>query len=271
MLPAHGYPNLRKYKHLAGNFGSAWQRQKTEFADFGGPILVTTNCVLIPPDTYKDRLYTVGVPSVDGVKHIPDRNDFSQIIEHAKKIGNLQERKGRRIETGYHHQAVLSMAPQIIEAVKAGKIKRFFLIGGCDGATPGRDYYTQLAEKVPEDCVILTLACGKYRFNDRNFGTIEGTGIPRLLDLGQCNDAYSAIQIAVALSKAFGVDVNQLPLASSSPGSSRKPWPSSIRSWRSASRTCASGPHCRPSYPPIYERPSMRSTTGCRSGTWTRT
>jgi len=213
MLPAHGYPKLRKYKHLAGNFGSAWQKQKTQFAEFGGPILMTTNCVLLPPSTYKDRLYTIGVPSVEGVTHIQDRKDLSQVIEHAKRIGDLQERKGGQLSTGFHHKAVLSLAPQIIEAVKTGKIRHFFLIGGCDGATPGRDYYTMMAEKVPKDCVILTLACGKYRFNDKEFGTIEGTGIPRLLDIGQCNDTYSAIQIAVALAQAFKVDVNQLPLS----------------------------------------------------------
>jgi hydroxylamine reductase len=212
MLPAHGYPQLRKYPHLVGNYGSAWQKQKTEFAEFGGPVLATTNCVLNPPQGYKDRLYTTGITALDEVKHI-ERADYSEIIEHAKRIGDLAERQGINISTGFHHKAVLSLAPQIIEAVKAGKIKHFFLIGGCDGATPGRDYYTQLAEKVPKDCVILTLACGKYRFNDREFGTIEGTGIPRLLDIGQCNDTYSALQIALALSKAFNVGVNELPLS----------------------------------------------------------
>jgi hydroxylamine reductase len=212
MLPAHAYPKLKKYPHLVGNYGSAWQKQKTEFAEFGGPILATTNCVLIPPESYKDRLYTTGITALDNVKHL-ERNDYSEIIEHAKRIGDLAERQGINIMTGFHHKAVLSLAPQIIDAVKAGKIRHFFLIGGCDGATPGRDYYTQLAEKVPKDCVILTLACGKYRFNDREFGTIEGTGIPRLLDVGQCNDTYSALQIAIALSKAFGVGVNELPLS----------------------------------------------------------
>lgn len=212
MLPAHGYPKLKRYKHLVGNYGSAWQKQKTEFAEFGGPVLATTNCVLIPPESYKDRLYTTGITALDNVKHL-ERNDYSEIIAHAKRIGDLAERQGINIMTGFHHKAVLSLAPQIIDAVKAGKIKHFFLIGGCDGATPGRDYYTQLAEKVPKDCVILTLACGKYRFNDREFGTIEGTGIPRLIDVGQCNDTYSALQIAIALSKAFGVGVNELPLS----------------------------------------------------------
>ncbi|QLH75586.1 MAG: hydroxylamine reductase [Methanomassiliicoccales archaeon] len=212
MLPAHGYPGIRKYEHLIGNYGSAWQKQKTEFAEFGGPILATTNCVLIPPESYKDRLYTTGITAIEGVRHI-DRSDYSEIISHAKKIGDLAERQGINISTGFHHKAVLALAPKIIDAVKSGKIRHFFLIGGCDGATPGRDYYTQLAEKVPKDCVILTLACGKYRFNDRQFGTIAGTEIPRLLDIGQCNDTYSALQIAMALSQAFGVELNKLPLS----------------------------------------------------------
>jgi len=212
MLPAHGYPRIRKYGHLIGNYGSAWQKQKTEFAEFGGPILATTNCVLIPPESYKDRLYTTGITAIEGVRHI-ERNDYSEIISHAKKIGDLAERQGINISTGFHHKAVLALAPQIIDAVKSGKIRHFFLIGGCDGATPGRDYYTQLAEKVPKDCVILTLACGKYRFNDRQFGTIAGTEIPRLLDIGQCNDTYSALQIAMGLSQAFGVELDKLPLS----------------------------------------------------------
>jgi hydroxylamine reductase len=211
MLPAHGYPKLKKYKHLIGNFGTAWQRQRTEFAEFGGPILASTNCVVIPPQSYKDRLYTIDITAITGVKHIEDRNDLSQIIKHAKDIGDLPERKGPTLETGYHHKTVLTLAPKIIEAVKAGKIKHFFLIGGCDGATPGRNYYTELAEKVPKDCVILTLACGKYRFNDKDFGSIDG--IPRLLDMGQCNNAYGAIQLAVELAKAFNCGVNDLPLS----------------------------------------------------------
>lgn len=211
MLPAHGYPKLKKYPHLAGNWGTAWQRQKKEFPEFGGPILATTNCVLIPPDTYKNRLFTTGITAVTGIKHIPDRKDFSQIIDMAKEIGDLPERPGKQLETGYHHKTVLALAPKIIEAVKAGRIRHFFLIGGCDGATPGRNYYTELAELVPRDCVILTLACGKYRFNDKEFGTTDG--IPRLLDMGQCNDSYSAIQLAVELSKAFNCSVNDLPLS----------------------------------------------------------
>jgi hydroxylamine reductase len=211
MLPAHGYPNLKKYPHLVGNWGSAWQKQRTEFREFGGPILATTNCVLIPPDSYKDRLFTTGITAITGVKHIPDREDFSSIISKAKEIGDLPERPGKELETGYHHKTVLAIAPKIIESVKAGNIRRFFLIGGCDGATPGRNYYTEMAEMVPKDCVILTLACGKYRFNDKDFGTIDG--IPRLLDMGQCNNSYSAIQLALELAKAFDCGVNDLPLS----------------------------------------------------------
>lgn len=212
MLPANGYPELKKYKHFIGNYGGAWQKQKKEFEAFGGPILVTTNCVLIPPEGgYKDRLYTTGVTAVDGVKHIGEGHDFSAIIAHAKRLGDIPETSGPEMLTGMHSKTILSLAPQIIEAVKAGKIKHFFLIGGCDGATPGRNYYTELAEKVPKDCVILTLACGKYRFNTMDFGDIDG--IPRLLDVGQCNDAYSAIVVAVELAKAFDVEVNDLPLS----------------------------------------------------------
>jgi len=210
MLPAHSYPELRKYPHLAGNYGGAWQKQRKEFPEFGGPILVTTNCVMLPLDSYKERLYTTNIARVEGVKHLPGP-DYSEIIEHAKKIGNLPAREHGKLMTGFHHTPVLELAPKIIEAVKAGKIRRFFLIGGCDGAKPGRNYYTELAQKVPDDCVILTVACGKYRFNDLDFGDIDG--IPRLLDLGQCNNSYSGIQIALALADAFGIGVNELPLS----------------------------------------------------------
>lgn len=211
MLPANAYPNLKKYKNLIGNYGGAWQNQKKDFKEFGGPILVTTNCVLIPPETYKGRLYTTSVAAVPDVKHIADRKDFSAIIRQAQEIGDLPERRGPDMWTGAHHKAVLSLAPQIIEAVKAGKVKHFFLVGGCDGAQTGRDYFTRIAEKVPQDSVIMTLACGKYRFNDKEYGDIGG--IPRFLDLGQCNDAYSAIVLAVELAKAFNVEVNDLPLS----------------------------------------------------------
>ncbi|MFA6609901.1 MAG: hydroxylamine reductase [Candidatus Omnitrophota bacterium] len=211
MLPAHGYPELKKFKHLAGNYGGAWQEQKKEFNAFSGAILATTNCVLIPPEnTYKDRLFTVGITGVSGAKHIKAR-DFSEIIKKAKSLPPLPEAPGKTIMTGFHHTAILGIADKIIAAVKAGKIKRFYLIGGCDGAKPGRNYYTELAEKVPQDCVILTLACGKYRFNKLDFGAIDG--IPRLIDIGQCNNAYSAIQVALALAKAFNCGVNDLPLS----------------------------------------------------------
>ena len=211
MLPAHGYPKLRAYKHLVGNYGSSWQRQKTEFAEFGGPILATTNCVQMPTDAYRDRLYTINITRITGVKHIEDKSEIGKIVEHAKRIGDLPERPGKPLETGFHQKAILKLAPQIIDAVKAGKIRHFFLIGGCDGMKPGRNYYTKFAELVPKDCVIITLACGKYRFNNMDFGTIDG--IPRLLDMGQCNNAYGAIQLAVELSKAFKCGVNDLPLS----------------------------------------------------------
>ncbi len=210
MLPAHGYPELKKFKHLVGNYGGAWQEQKKEFNAFPGTILVTTNCVQIPPEnTYLGRLFTTGIASVTGATHV-DRKDFSEVIEKAISLPSLQEVPGKKIMTGFHHTAILGLAEKIVGAVKAGKIKHFFLIGGCDGARPGRNYYTEFAERVPKDCVILTLACGKYRFNKLDFGAIDG--IPRLIDIGQCNNAYSAIQVALALSKAFNCGVNDLPL-----------------------------------------------------------
>jgi hydroxylamine reductase len=211
MLPAHGYPELKKFKHLAGNYGGAWQEQKKEFSQFSGALLATTNCVLIPPEnTYLDRLFTVGITGVAGATHIKGR-DFKPLIEKAMNLPPLPEAPDKKIVTGFHHTAILGLADKIVGLVKAGKIKRFFLIGGCDGAKPGRNYYTELAERVPKDCVILTLACGKYRFNKLDFGSIEG--VPRLIDIGQCNNAYSAIQVAVALSKAFNCSVNDLPLS----------------------------------------------------------
>ena len=210
MLPAHGYPELKKFKHLSGNYGNAWQDQKKEFKEFSGAILATTNCVLIPPqDTYLDRLFTVGITGIPGANQIKKR-DFSALIEKAKSLPSLKDSPGKKIMTGFHHTAVLGLAEKIVGAVKSGKIRHFFLIGGCDGARPGRNYYTEFAESVPKDCVILTLACGKYRFNKLDFGTIDG--IPRLLDIGQCNNAYTAIQIAQALAGAFKTDVNGLPL-----------------------------------------------------------
>jgi hydroxylamine reductase len=211
MLPAHAYPALKKFRHLAGNYGGAWQEQRKEFAAFSGPILVTTNCVMPPAaGTYADRLFTIGVTGVPGTVHLKSR-DFSAVIAKAKALPPLSETHGKKIMTGFHHTAILGIADKVITAVKAGKIKRFFLIGGCDGAKPGRNYYTEFAEKVPKDCVILTLACGKYRFNKLDFGAIDG--IPRLLDIGQCNNAYSAVQVAVALAGAFKCGVNDLPLS----------------------------------------------------------
>ena len=211
MLPAHAYPELRKFKHLAGNFGGAWQEQRKEFKEFSGAILVTTNCVMIPPaNTYLDRLFTIGIAAVAGATHLKER-DFSAVIKKAKSLPPLPEAPGKKIMTGFHHTAILGLADKIVGAVKSGKIRRFFLIGGCDGAKPGRNYYTELAEKVPQDCVILTLACGKYRFNKLDFGAIDG--IPRLIDIGQCNNAYSAVEVALALAKVFNTDVNKLPLS----------------------------------------------------------
>jgi len=211
MLPAHAYPELKKFKHLVGNFGGAWQEQIKEFKKFSGAILVTTNCVQTPPaNTSLDRLFTTGVVGVTGAKHL-ERKDFSELINKALSLSELPDAPGKKIMTGFGHTAILSLAEKIVAAVKEGKIKRFFLIGGCDGAKPGRNYYTELAEKVPADCVILTLACGKYRFNKLDFGDIGG--IPRLIDIGQCNDAYSAIQVVVALAKAFNCGVNDLPVS----------------------------------------------------------
>ena len=210
MLPAHGYSELKKYKHLVGNYGGAWQDQQKEFTAFPGAILMTTNCIQ-DPKNYKDRIFTSGLVAWPGVEHISNHN-YKPVIEEALKAeGFTEDSEEKYIMTGFGHNAVLSVADKVIGAVKEGKIKHFFLVGGCDGAKSGRNYYTELAESIPKDSVILTLACGKYRFNKLEFGDIEG--IPRLLDIGQCNDAYSAIQIAIALANAFGTDVNGLPLS----------------------------------------------------------
>ncbi|WP_303162140.1 hydroxylamine reductase [Ruminococcus champanellensis] len=216
MLPCHGYPGLKKYKHLAGNFGGAWQEQQKQFDNLPGCILMTTNCLMRPRESYKDRIYTTNVVGWDGVKFIPRKEngekDFSEIIAHAKALGGYPEdAPPREILVGFGHHAILEHAEEIVSAVKAGKIRHFFLIGGCDGARPGRNYFTEFAKLVPQDCIILTLACGKYRFNKLDFGTVAG--LPRLLDVGQCNDAYSAIKIATALSDAFDTNVNCLPLS----------------------------------------------------------
>ena len=211
MLPAHGYPELKKYKHLVGNYGGAWQDQRKEFDAFPGSILMTTNCIQNPHDTYKARIFTSGLVAWPGVTHVGS-NDFAPVIDAALAAdGFTEDGADKTITVGFAHNAVMSVADTVIEAVKSGDIRHFFLIGGCDGAKSGRNYYTDLAEAVPDDCVILTLACGKFRFNKLEFGDIGG--IPRLLDCGQCNDAYSAIQIAVALADAFNTDVNSLPLS----------------------------------------------------------
>jgi len=211
MLPTNAYPELKKFSHFAGNYGSAWQNQQKEFDEFPGAILMTTNCIQKPKITYNGRIFTSGLVAFPGVKHISDR-DFSSVIESALSApGFAKDGEEKYITVGFGRNAVLSAAGKIVELVKNGKIKRFFLIGGCDGAKAGRNYYTDFAQRVPADCVIMTLACGKYRFNKLEFGDIEG--IPRLLDIGQCNDAYSAIQIAVALADVFKTDVNSLPLS----------------------------------------------------------
>jgi hydroxylamine reductase len=210
MLPAHGYPGLRKYTHLAGHFGTAWQNQQKEFDNVPAAFIFTTNCIQKPRDSYKDRVFTCNLVGWPGVTHVKNR-DFSMVIKKAKELGGFEEAAGGIMPTGFAHNAVLSNAGAIVDAVKSGAIKRFFLIGGCDGAKPGRNYYTEFAQNVPKDCVIITLACGKFRFNTMDFGTIGG--IPRFLDAGQCNDAYSAVVVAQALAKAFNCSVNDLPLS----------------------------------------------------------
>ena len=216
MLPSHGYAGLKKYPHLIGNFGGAWQDQQKEFDNLPGCIIMTTNCLMRPRDSYKDRIYSTNVVGWEGVKHIekkPDgEKDFSPVIRQALELGGFKEDiEPHNILVGFGHEAVLSNAQSIVDAVKSGHIRHFFLIGGCDGARPGRNYYTEFAKLVPNDCIIMTLACGKYRFNKLDFG--EAAGIPRLLDIGQCNDAYSAVRIATALADAFETDINGLPLS----------------------------------------------------------
>ncbi len=221
MLPAHGYPELNKYKHLKGNFGTAWQNQQKEFKEVPGAFLFTTNCLMPPKDTYSDRVFTTAVVAYPGLVHvdsIPDgTKDFSAVIEKALQLGGYEEDKvmtgingGTELMTGFARNTVLGVADKVIDAVKAGDIKHFFLVGGCDGAKPGRNYYTDFVAQSPKDTVILTLACGKFRFNDLDVGSIGG--LPRIMDMGQCNDAYSAIQVALALAKAFDCGVNDLPL-----------------------------------------------------------
>jgi len=211
MLPVHGYPGLKKYSHLYGHYGTAWQNQVREFADFPGSILMTTNCIQRPKDSYKGNIFTCGLVGWPGVRHISGR-DFSAVIERALALpGFTADQNGRSVMVGFARNSVLGVADKVIEAVKGKAIRHFFLVAGCDGAKPGRNYYTEFVEKVPKDCVVLTLACGKFRFFDKDLGTIGG--IPRLLDVGQCNDAYSAVRIAMALADAFKVGVNELPLS----------------------------------------------------------
>ncbi|RJP76239.1 MAG: hydroxylamine reductase [Desulfobacteraceae bacterium] len=211
MLPCHGYPGLKKYSHFYGHYGTAWQNQAKEFDAFPGAIIMTTNCIQKPRDTYADHIFTTGLVGWPGVMHIADKN-FSPAIKKALAMpGFAADTQGKTIMTGFARNAVLGVADKVIEAVKGKALRHFFLVGGCDGAKPGRNYYTEFVEKVPKDCVVLTLACGKFRFFDKDLGDIGG--IPRLLDIGQCNDAYSAIQIAVALANAFGCGVNDLPLS----------------------------------------------------------
>ena len=220
MLPAHAYPGLKQYSNLKGNFGTAWQNQQKEFSDLPAPILFTTNCLMIPRPTYADRVFTTEVVGYPGIKHITEidgKKDFSPVIQKALELGGWKEDKvypgingGSEVMTGFARNTVLGVADKVIDAVKAGAIKHFFLVGGCDGAKFGRNYYTEFVQKAPKDTVILTLACGKYRFNDLNIGEIGG--LPRIMDMGQCNDAYSAVKVALALSDAFKVGVNELPL-----------------------------------------------------------
>ena len=218
MLPAHAYPELKKYAHLKGNFGTAWQNQQKEFADIPAPVLFTTNCLMPPKKSYSDRVFTTEAVAYPELVHIGEDKDFTPVIEKALELGGYPEDRqftgingGTKVTTGFARGAVLSVADKVIDAVKSGAIQHFFLVGGCDGARPGRNYYTEFVKQTPDDSIVLTLACGKYRFNDLDAGTIGG--LPRIMDMGQCNDAYSAIQVAVALADAFGCGVNDLPLS----------------------------------------------------------
>ena len=218
MLPAHAYPELKKYGHLKGNFGTAWQNQQKEFADLPGAILFTTNCLMPPKESYADRVFSTEVVSYPGVVHVDDGKDFTPVIEKALELGGFGEDRqykgingGEKLTTGFGHGTILQAADQIVDAVKAGVIRHFFLVGGCDGAKKGRNYYTEFVKQTPSDTIILTLACGKYRFNDLDLGSIGG--FPRIMDMGQCNDAYGAIKVAVALAQAFDCGVNELPLS----------------------------------------------------------
>ena len=217
MLPAHAYPELKKHAHLRGNFGTAWQNQQKEFSGVPAPVLFTTNCLKPVKPDYEDRVFTTAVTGFPGIPHIGEKKDFSPVIEKALTLGGYEGPKvmtgingGEEVSTGFARGAVLSVANTVIDAVRAGAIRHFFLVGGCDGAKPGRNYYTEFVKKAPDDTIILTLACGKYRFNDMDLGQIGG--LPRIMDMGQCNDAYSAIKVALALTEALGCGVNELPL-----------------------------------------------------------
>ena len=217
MLPAHAYPELKKYSHLKGNYGTAWQNQQKEFASLPAPILFTTNCIMPPKESYSDRVFTTGTVAYPGMVHVGEEKDFSAVIDKALELGGFSEDKtftgingGSTLTTGFGHHAILSAAGTVVEAVKSGDIRHFFLVGGCDGARTGRNYYTEFVQNAPKDSIILTLACGKYRFNDMELGEIGG--LPRLMDMGQCNDAFGAVKVALALAKAFDCGVNELPL-----------------------------------------------------------
>ncbi len=218
MLPAHAYPRLKEYPHFKGHYGTAWQNQQKEFAELPAPVLFTTNCIMPPKENYADRVYTTGTVGYPGCSHIGDDKDFDALIRKAHELGGYKEARqsegingGRTLVTGFGHQAILSRAAEVVDAVKSGLIRHFFLVGGCDGARSGRSYYTEFVRNTPDDSVVLTLACGKFRFNDLELGTVAG--LPRLMDMGQCNDAYGAIRVASALAEAFGCGVNDLPLS----------------------------------------------------------
>ena len=218
MLPAHAYPFLKKFSHLKGNFGTAWQNQQKEFDHLPASILYTTNCLMPPKSSYADRVFTTEMVAFPGAVHIDEKKDFTPVIEKALELGGYKEDQiltgingGKKVTTGFGHAAILSHAGTVVEAVKSGAIRHFFLVAGCDGAKPGRNYYTEFVKQTPSDSIVLTLACGKFRFNDLELGEIGG--LPRLMDMGQCNDAYGAIQVAVALADAFGCSVNELPLS----------------------------------------------------------
>ena len=217
MLPAHAYPELKKYSHLKGNFGTAWQNQQKEFDKLPAPVLFTTNCLMPPRESYSDRVFTTEVVSYPGMVHIGEDKDFTPVIEKALELGGFDENReftgingGKKVTTGFGHNAILSVAETVIDAVKTKALKHIFLVGGCDGARMGRNYYTEFVKQTPADTAVLTLACGKYRFNDLDLGTIGQ--LPRIMDMGQCNDAYSAIKVAIALAEAFECSVNELPL-----------------------------------------------------------